>query len=426
MRSSVVTIAHQSVPWVNASALVPSGKVISEGICGAVAVVSVSRIANRAIKATNPTIMVIIRPVTRRRSNRRLAGSVNSSNGSDMTDPINDILVLTLGDTPPPRLDKALADVVPVGITLSRSRLAKLIEGGAVTDEAGTPVTVLKTKGIAGQVFHVRVPEPENYEEAKPQDLPLDIVFEDEHLIVVNKAADMVVHPAPGSPDATLVNALLFHCTDLSGVGGARRPGIVHRIDKGTSGILVVAKSDEAHQGLAKQFADHSIDRTYQAFAIGVPSKADPRLAGLPGVGFEDGGLIRIATNIARHKADRKRMAVTQHSGRHAITRIRVIKPFAENRASFVECKLETGRTHQIRVHMSHIGHGLIGDPIYGKMRRLGQSHLSPEDLTILQNFGRQALHAKSLGFVHPVTKKDCYFEAEMPNDMQEVSRILS
>ncbi|MCL4118884.1 UNVERIFIED_CONTAM: hypothetical protein GTU68_036209 [Idotea baltica] len=224
----------------------------------------------------------------------------------------------------------------------------------------------------------------------------------------------MVVHPAPGSPNGTLVNALLHHCGDnLQGVGGEKRPGIVHRIDKGTSGILVVAKTDAALNGLAAQFADHSIDRRYQAIAIG----------------FEDGGVVRIATNIARHKSDRKRMAVTTNSGRHAITRISVLERFGDPdrpNASLVECRLETGRTHQIRVHMSHVGHGLVGDPIYGRRRKLATSNFSPEDSVFLDRFPRQCLHAKSLGFIHPETQEFIEFEAEMPADMQRVHAILS
>ncbi|PIB24414.1 RNA pseudouridine synthase [Amylibacter kogurei] len=346
-----------------------------------------------------------------------------------MVDLSDDILVLTVTETPPPRLDKALAEVVPEGVALSRSRLGKLIETGGVRDGDGNVIDVLKYKASALQEFQVQLPAPENYEAAQPENIPLDIVYEDDHLIVVNKAADMVVHPAPGSPNGTLVNALLHHCGDnLQGVGGEKRPGIVHRIDKGTSGILVVAKTDAALNGLAAQFADHSIDRRYQAIAIGVPSKSDPRLAGISGVGFEDGGVVRIATNIARHKTDRKRMAVTAHSGRHAITRLTVLERFGDPdrpNASLLECRLETGRTHQIRVHMSHIGHGLVGDPIYGRRRKLATSGYSPQDAVFIDSFPRQCLHARSLGFIHPETQEYMEFAAEMPADMQRIREIL-
>ncbi len=342
-----------------------------------------------------------------------------------MTGLSDQIFELTVSDSPPPRLDKALAQVVPEDVALSRSRLGKLIEQGAVTRGDGTVVTVLKTKADPGETFKVSVPVAQDYD-AMPEDIPVEVVFEDAHLIVVVKPAGMVVHPAPGSENGTLVNALLFLCADtLSGIGGEKRPGIVHRIDKDTSGLLVVAKSDAAHHGLAAQFKDHSIDRRYLAIANGAPSKGDPRLAGIKGVSFEDGGILRVATNIARHKTDRKRMAVTAHEGRHAITRVKTVESFGENRASLVECRLETGRTHQIRVHMSHLGHGLIGDPVYGRKKRMAVQGMSEDDATFLSGFSRQALHAASLGFVHPVTGEDMYFETEMPQDMKQLGEIL-
>lgn len=333
------------------------------------------------------------------------------------------IIELTVGENPAPRLDKALAKVVPAEVTLSRSRLTKLIEAGAVTLD-GVPVTTLKYKTTEGTVFKVVMPPAEDYENAQPEDIPLDIVFEDDHLIIVNKPAGMVVHPAPGSETGTLVNALLHHFDGkLSGVGGEKRPGIVHRIDKDTSGLLVIAKSDEAHAGLAKQFADHSISRRYLAISKGVPLKADPRLSGLRGVGFEDGGVIRVATNIARHKTDRKRMAVVQDAGRHAISRACVLENFEHS--ALLECWLETGRTHQIRVHFAHIGHGLVGDPIYGLRKAMPSSAFAPEDLEFLKGFKRQALHARSLGFVHPVTGEDVEFESKIPQDFNDLLEVL-
>ena len=336
-----------------------------------------------------------------------------------------DTLVLTLGAEPPARLDKALAAVVPEEASLSRSRLGKLIETGAVVRVSdGTVVKKLKTQGIAGEEWRVTLPAVVTLG-AEPQDIPIEIVFEDEDLIVVNKPAGMVVHPAPGSESGTLVNALLYHCADtLSGIGGSKRPGIVHRIDKNTSGLLVVAKSDVAHQGLAAQFANHSIERAYVAFCIAVPSAADPRLRGLSGVAFEAGGVLRVATNIERHKNDRKRMTVSANSGRHAITRARVMKDFA-GRAARIECWLETGRTHQIRVHMSYIGHGLIGDPIYGTRRKVKLSGLAEIDTKIISGFDRQALHAARLGFIHPVSGKNILLESNLPNDLKALEGSL-
>jgi 23S rRNA pseudouridine1911/1915/1917 synthase len=350
-----------------------------------------------------------------------------------MSDPTLDLgdrlLVLTLSDTPPPRLDKALAQVVPEGVTLSRSMLTKLIEGGSVRRVGGDVVTVLKTKGKAGEEWQVILPEPASLE-AEPEDIPIEVVYEDDDLILINKAAGMVVHPAPGSETGTLVNALLHHCGDsLSGVGGMKRPGIVHRIDKDTSGLLVVAKSDAAHQGLAAQFAAHTIERRYVAFTYGAPSRSDPRIAGLQGVAFEDGGVIRVATNIARHKTDRKRMAVVHDAGRHAITRMSLTEAYGPVERPFagkIECWLETGRTHQIRVHASHVGHGLIGDPIYGKRKSLPMREFSDEDRAFLEDFQRQALHAATIGFIHPVTKKLLRFTSELPKDLQQLQRVLS
>lgn len=338
-----------------------------------------------------------------------------------MSEPV--IVELTVGENPAPRLDKALAKVVPAEVTLSRSRLTKLIEAGEVSLD-GVPVTKLKYKAIPGSVFKVVMPPAEDYENAQAEDIPLNIVFEDDHLIIVDKPAGMVVHPAPGSETGTLVNALLHHFDgSLSGVGGEKRPGIVHRIDKDTSGLLVVAKSDAAHAGLAKQFADHSISRRYLAVTKGVPSKADPRLAGLRGVGFEDGGVIRVATNIARHKTDRKRMAVVQDAGRHAITRAALLEDFEHS--ALMECWLETGRTHQIRVHFSHIGHGLVGDPIYGLRKALPSSAFEDADLATVKGFTRQALHARTLGFVHPVTEEEVEFTSEIPQDFHDLLEVL-
>lgn len=333
------------------------------------------------------------------------------------------MLRLELGDDPPARLDKALAMVAPEGAGLSRSGIGRLIEAGAVTREGGQVVQSVKERGAAGEVFFVLPPEVAPLD-AAPENIPLNVVFEDADLIVINKPAGMVVHPAPGSETGTLVNALLHHCGDsLSGIGGVGRPGIVHRIDKDTSGLLVVAKTDAAHQGLAQQFADHSIDRRYTAYCVGVPNAADPRVRGLPGVKFEQGGVMRIATNLARHKTDRKRQAVVTLGGRHAVTRMRVLSDY--RRAAKVECWLETGRTHQIRVHMAHAGHGLIGDPVYGGRNRLGAAGLGDDAANVITTFSRQALHAARLGFAHPVTGNTHLFEADLPGDLNVLESAL-
>jgi len=334
---------------------------------------------------------------------------------------VKDILNVEIGPGMGPRLDKALAAAVPEEAALSRSRLARLIAEGAVSRE-GTPVTDQKAKVTEGEIYAIAL-EPPKAVETLAQDIPLEVLWEDADLIVVNKPAGMVTHPAPGTPEGTLVNALLHHCGgNLSGIGGQNRPGIVHRIDKDTSGLLVVAKSDRAHHGLAAQFEAHSAMRRYLALAHGVPDAADPRLRGLPGVSFEAGNILKIATRLGRHRTDRQRQAVLAAGGRHAVTRARVVESFGTpGQAALLECWLETGRTHQIRVHLAHAGHGLIGDPVYGGRRKLSPQALGPGGAAAVaaaQAFPRQALHAATLGFTHPVSGADLSFAAPMPDDI--------
>ncbi len=334
-------------------------------------------------------------------------------------------LQVIIAENPPARLDKAIARDVPEGAGLSRSRLSRLIADGAVS-RGGEVVTDPRAKVAQGDVFQITVPVAQE-SHIGPEDIPLDIVYEDTDLIVVNKPAGMVVHPAPGTPGGTLVNALLHHCgDDLSGVGGVARPGIVHRIDKETSGLLVVAKNDIAHQGLAAQFEKHTVERHYRAVVHGVPDHADPRLNGVKGVSFEKGNILKITTQLARHKTDRQKQAVLFHGGRHAVTRARVIERFGQpTQATLVDCWLETGRTHQIRVHMAHAGHGLIGDPTYGGRRKLNAKAIGAAAIEAARSFPRQALHAATLGFVHPVSGEDMRFEAPMPADMAQLIETL-
>lgn len=317
---------------------------------------------------------------------------------------------------------------MPEGITLSRARLQALITGGQVSCE-GETVTNIKAVPEVGQVWQVVLPVAKELE-TLPENIQIEVVFEDAELIVVNKPAGMVVHPAPGSETGTLVNALLHHCGDsLSGIGGQKRPGIVHRIDKDTSGLLVVAKTDAAHQGLAAQFADHSMEREYIALCWGYPSAMDPRLKGINGVRFEPGNVVRISGNIARHRTDRKRMCVVKDSGKHAITRLRAeaaFGPVEKPVAAQVRCWLETGRTHQIRAHMSYIGHALVGDQTYGGKRAIPKGALSDAGAAALRDFPRQALHAATLGFVHPVSGETLRFEAQMPADMAALIAALA
>ena len=334
-----------------------------------------------------------------------------------MTEPST--LQIEIGADPPARIDKALARDAPAEAALSRTRIARLIAEGAVT-RAGRVVDDPTARVAAGERVTIAL-APAVQAEIVAEAIPLEILHEDADLIVVNKPAGMVVHPAPGSPRGTLVNALMAHCGDsLSGIGGVQRPGIVHRLDKDTSGVMVAAKSDRAHHGLAAQFADHSIARQYVALVHGVPDAGDPRLRGLPGVTVEGGGTLRIASQIGRHRTDRQRQAVLASGGRHAVTRLRVLGTIGQPAAAaLVACRLETGRTHQIRVHMAHVGHPLIGDPVYGGRRKLPARGLSDAARAAAAAFPRQALHAASLGVRHPVTQSWLAFAAPLPDDLR-------
>jgi len=308
----------------------------------------------------------------------------------------DEILTVTLsGAAAGLRLDRALAEALP---DLSRERLKTLIKGGRVADAAGTVLWDPSAKTATPATLAVRLPAPTPAHNIA-QDMNLVIAYEDEHLIVVDKPAGMVVHPAAGNLDGTMVNALLHHCAgQLSGIGGVARPGIVHRIDKDTSGLIVAAKHDKAHEGLAKQFAAHSIDRRYLALVTGRP---------MPANGTVNAALGRSSTN-------RKKMAVVAEGrGKHAITHYRTIEPLKG--ATLVECRLETGRTHQVRVHMAHIGHPLVGDPVYGRVKK------PLSELLKARNFARQALHAAHLGFIHPVTGNPIALDSELPRDMREL-----
>jgi 23S rRNA pseudouridine1911/1915/1917 synthase len=299
------------------------------------------------------------------------------------------------------RLDKFLAGKWP---DLSRTRLQALLEAGAV-ERDGVLIAEGSARVKPGQRFVARLSEPEP---AKPQPeaRPLDVLYEDAHLLVLEKPAGLVVHPAPGHADGTLVNALLAHCAGtLSGIGGVLRPGIVHRLDKDVSGLMVVAKGDRAHIGLAAQFSVHRIARTYDAIAWGVPPSA--------------GG--SIDRPIARHPRDRKRMAVVE-GGKRALTHYRLMAS-AGALASRLRVSLATGRTHQIRVHLGTLGLGIIGDPIYRPRRR---PTIGPDLKRFLQGFHRIALHACELGFEHPVTGERLHFERAAPADFDRLFDDLS
>jgi 23S rRNA pseudouridine1911/1915/1917 synthase len=321
------------------------------------------------------------------------------------------------------RLDKWLSNWTG----LSRSRVKSLIEAGHVRMD-GDIIMLPTHKVKPGVEYAVLVPPPVD-DTPTPENIALDILFEDDQLIVVNKPAGMTVHPAPGSRSATLVNALLYHCKDtLSGIGGVMRPGIVHRLDKDTSGLLVVAKTDRAHRFLSKQFAKHTIDRVYTLFVRGAPK---PRSGS-------------IESRLARAANDRKKQAIVRGTlgnmeasdhGRHAVTHYSYIRGFGQQsnaaigtpKVSQIECRLETGRTHQIRVHMTAIQCPLLGDPLYGNQRGFLTAN-KPDEAALrdsIASFKRQALHARHLGFIHPLSKEKLSFDVDMPEDMKALERAL-
>ncbi len=306
------------------------------------------------------------------------------------------------------RLDKALTELVQQHAPLSRMRVQALIKDGQVTC-AGKPQANPALAVGEGTVYDLTVPPAIDHDRIKAQELPLDIVYEDADILVINKAPGMVVHPAAGNHDGTLVNALLWHKQDeLSGIGGVIRPGIVHRLDKDTSGLMVIAKHDEAHHKLSEQFSDRSLSRTYLALVWGVPA---------PRVG-------RIEAAIGRSPTNRQKMAVTA-KGKPAATRYKVEQVFAEESLALLRCELETGRTHQIRVHLTHLGHPLVGDPVYGSnVRRTAK--LKQTYKPALDGFTRQALHAAELKLIHPRMGKAMHFRCNLPTDLSELLAKLA
>jgi 23S rRNA pseudouridine1911/1915/1917 synthase len=330
-----------------------------------------------------------------------------------------DIIRLSLAEgTKPTRLDKALANLtaeIPQEDTpsLSRSRLKTLILDGHVV-VSGMIIKTASYKVTDQDVIKLTLP-PAVDDTPRAQDIPLTIVYEDDDLLVINKAIGMVVHPAVGNVDGTLVNALLHHCKEnLSGIGGVKRPGIVHRLDKETSGLMVVAKNDLAHQGLSNQLQDRTLSRVYGALVWRVPT------------------LIKgsIDAPIGRHSSNRLKMAIMKSSGREAITHYHVQEKY-HDAACWVDCKLESGRTHQIRVHMQHMKHPLVGDPLYGLPHQEGQALLKRSDysediIKKVMSFDRQALHARDIGFIHPRSGEEMHFTSEMPDDLQKLKNLLN
>lgn len=314
-------------------------------------------------------------------------------------------VVTATADQSGTRLDRLLAAALPA---LSRTRLKSLIEGGHV-GAGGATITEPSYRVKPGEAFRVEVPPAVDATPA-PQAIALDVVFEDDDLLVVDKPAGLVVHPAPGNPDGTLVNALLAHCGDgLSGIGGVRRPGIVHRLDKETSGLMVVAKNDTAHTALSAAFKDREITRVYHALVWGRPAQARGEIEGA----------------IGRNPRNRKKMAVVDRGGKPALTRYRRIRPVGRA-VTLVECRLATGRTHQIRVHMASIGHPVVGDASYGGgVTAARRALLSADGLAAVRDLRRHALHAGTIGFKHPKTGKKMSFERPFPNDLNKLCELL-
>ena len=302
------------------------------------------------------------------------------------------------------RLDAAIAEAL--GGEFSRGRLQALIKQGALSQH-GFVLEQASLKIKAPMSLTLDVPPPKQAE-PEPQDIPINIIFEDDDLIVLNKQAGLVVHPGAGNWDGTLVNALLYHCKDrLSSIGGVERPGIVHRLDKETSGLMLVAKNDITHRSLTEQLADRSLSRTYAALVWGMPVPLSGKVTG----------------NIGRHPSNRQKMTVTKNGGRDATTHYKIIDRFQGNAICLLDCTLETGRTHQIRVHMASKQHWIIGDPLYGRQATSGRAEMKKAgyEKDIRENvlsFPRQALHARKIGFDHPKTGERIEFEVELPNDM--------
>ncbi len=299
------------------------------------------------------------------------------------------------------RLDRFLTEEMP---DMSRSRVKALMDQGQISSDDVKKISA-SAKVLTGQTYVIDIP-PVVAADPVPQDIPLDIIYEDEHLLVLNKPVGLVVHPAAGNWDGTLVNALLHHCGDsLSGIGGVARPGIVHRLDKDTSGVMVVAKSDVAHRHLAGQFEAHSLERAYKAVVWGIPNPREDRVESL----------------IGRSPNNRKKMAVIEIGGKYAATNYRVERVLGRA-ASLLECRLETGRTHQIRVHMAHLGHSVVGDPVYGGGGRNKLKLASPDIRNQIAAFKHQALHAYLIGFNHPVSGEFLRFTVDISN---EISRLI-
>ena len=336
-----------------------------------------------------------------------------------------EILLVEIELDEPQRIDRALARLVPGELAMSRTRIAKLIRRGAVSLQ-GETVTSTSLLVQSGHTCRIEL-APAEACSLVAEHIPLEIVFEDRHVLVVNKPAGLVVHPGAGHPAGTLVNGLMHYLKgDLPTVGGSKRPGIVHRLDMNTSGLIAVAKTDQAMHSLTAQLASRRMTRVYTAIVRGVPNQFSSRLMSVQGVSFEADGSLRVTTRIGRHVTRRTRQAVSRTGGKPAITRLKVVQMLAHGNCSVVRCQLETGRTHQIRVHATHIGHPIVGDEVYGAGARILPGKVPEAMRALVERFPRQALHARKLAFEHPRTCHKISLEAALPGDMQLLVDTLS
>lgn len=324
-----------------------------------------------------------------------------------------------IGEGPPTRLDRTLTSLLPEELEISRSRVSKLIKGGYVSLQ-GKAITIPKTMVHENQTLEIKIPES-SASHIKPENIALDIVHEDDEIIVINKPAGLVVHPGAGNPNGTLVNALAYYCgSNLSPGSELIRPGIVHRLDKDTTGLMVVAKTDRAMHSLTKQFWSRTAKRVYHALIKGVPSIPSLLVKNLNCLEFEKGDIFRIYHHIGRHPNNRRKFSAVRSGGKKAVTRFQILETFQEGTLSMVKCWLETGRTHQIRVHMDYIGYPIIGDQLYGQ----GQQNITsanPKISEAVSSFSRQALHAGQLELIHPRTREQMVFKIGLPDDMEQL-----
>ncbi len=336
-----------------------------------------------------------------------------------------EILLVKIELDGPQRIDRAIAGLVPREFALSRTRIAKLIRCGAVSLQ-GETVSSTSMLVQPGSTCRIEL-APATACDLVAEDIPLEIAFEDRHVVVVNKPAGLVVHPGAGHPAGTLVNGLMHYLKgDLPAVGGSKRPGIVHRLDMNTSGLIAVAKTDRAMHALTGQLASRQMTRVYTAVVRGVPDQFSSHLMSSQGVSFGADGSLRVDTRIGRHVSRRTRQAVRRSGGKPATTRLKVVQRLAHGSCSMLRCQLETGRTHQIRVHAAHIGHPIVGDDVYGAGARILPGKVPDSMRALVERFPRQALHARQLAFDHPESCQRILLQAALPKDMQLLVDTLS